>query len=265
MSRKAKRQFELEALEPRVLLSGDGLIAAAVPLAGHVDEPAFIKVEEKGSRSGLDASVAYDPSAQINDVFAGVSGTEVGSELNQPSIPAPPPPGAGTAEAAVADSPAGSASPAAEQAADSHASGGEASDNVGSKVDELTDTLHAANAPPNGSGKNIVLALDGDSASSGNLVLGSQDTLSGTGTVHGSFVNNGLLSPGHSPGLITVENSFSQGPDGTTLIEIGGTSGPGVNPSGHDSIDITGDINLDGTVRIALFNGKWRRIGRPKE
>ena len=254
MLRKADRQFQLEALEPRVLLSGDGLLAAAIPPASHSDPIPSIQVEENDSNGGIDSSLGYDPSVQIDDIFAGVSGTDIAADSSQGLIPAPPPQEAGNTATSVTAPQAGSVSPEQGQESDPHASGGEAPSNVVSQAEQLTDILRAANAPPAPSGTTMVLGPGGNAAPLGNLVLGSQDTLSGNGTVHGAFVNNGLLSPGHSPGLITVENSFSQGPDGTTLIEVGGTSGTGVNPSGNDFIDVTGNIDLDGTVRIALFN-----------
>jgi hypothetical protein len=78
------------------------------------------------------------------------------------------------------------------------------------------------------------------SVSHAGVTVDSGGTLSGTGTVVGSLTNSGTVSPGNSPGIITVA-SFTQAadPDGDgnparLLIEIGGRKGAGVNPGGHD-------------------------------
>lgn len=36
--------------------------------------------------------------------------------------------------------------------------------------------------------------------------------------------SNGTIAPGLSPGVLTIEGSYGQGPGGRLLIEIGGTN-----------------------------------------
>src|SRR5262249_54321895 len=73
-------------------------------------------------------------------------------------------------------------------------------------------------------------------ASTGTLVVGPNSalgspsvtlnggTLSGTGTVAAPVTNpSGTVSPGFSPGALSITGSYSQGAGGSLPIEIGGT------------------------------------------
>lgn len=72
--------------------------------------------------------------------------------------------------------------------------------------------------------------------------------------------NAGLVSPGNSPGVVNV-SEFTQGSEGTTLIEIGGTAGPGIDPNGWDQINVSGLARLGGTVQIQLYGGFVPSLG----
>jgi hypothetical protein len=124
----------------------------------------------------------------------------------------------------------------------------------------LTDTLRAANGPPPADGIHVHLTPDAQINCSSPLILGANDSLTGSGTIHGGVVNNGLVSPGNSPGITNVA-TFTQGPNGTTLIEIGGIAGPGVDPNGWDQVNVSGLATLDGTIQIALYNGFVPSLG----
>ncbi|MDZ4815675.1 MAG: autotransporter domain-containing protein, partial [Verrucomicrobiota bacterium] len=80
-----------------------------------------------------------------------------------------------------------------------------------------------------------------------NLVGG---TLMGSGTIGGNLFNNGLLSPGNSPGILNITGNFIQGANGTTLIEVAGT---GVGQ--FDQLNITGSATLNGTLQVVPFGG----------
>jgi uncharacterized repeat protein (TIGR01451 family) len=60
---------------------------------------------------------------------------------------------------------------------------------------------------------------------------------------------NGLLSPGSSPGILTVDGALEEGPDATVLIEIGGEI-PG---SSLDRLDVTGALTIDGLLDVDLL------------
>lgn len=92
------------------------------------------------------------------------------------------------------------------------------------------------------------------------LVLQTGDVLAGVGEVAGRVVNSGAVKPGNSPGIMMLTD-FTQNADGMTVIEIGGTDGPGVDPSGHDQIQVTNDVSLDGLLEIQLINGFTPSMG----
>ncbi|MBI1228453.1 MAG: T9SS type A sorting domain-containing protein [Bacteroidetes bacterium] len=85
----------------------------------------------------------------------------------------------------------------------------------------------------------------------------SGGTWNGTGTYSsGPFYNYGVVSPGFSPGLITINypgnTAFDSRSGGSQTIEIAGNSGAGV-PNGHDKIAISGYAYL-GVVGTTTFN-----------
>jgi hypothetical protein len=75
--------------------------------------------------------------------------------------------------------------------------------------------------------------------------------LSGSGVVYGSLSNNGgYVTPGHSAGQITVTGNFTQGPNGTLVLEAaGGAAGE------FDRLQIGGTASLGGSLDLRLTNG----------
>lgn len=74
---------------------------------------------------------------------------------------------------------------------------------------------HDGSADTGGTG---LVCVDG-SAAAPLVRVGSAGTLCGSGTVSGAVVSSGLVSPGHSPGRLTVDGSFdSRG--GRILLEV---------------------------------------------
>ena len=77
-------------------------------------------------------------------------------------------------------------------------------------------------------------------------------------TFNGDLDNTGgFLSPGNSPGTTTINGNYSQDEFSTLLIEIAGT----MAGSEYDVVDVTGDISLDGTLRLDLLDGFAPVIG----
>ena len=83
----------------------------------------------------------------------------------------------------------------------------------------------------------------GDSES---VIITDEGTLRGSGTINGNVENNGILSLGSSPGLVTIVGDFDQGASGVLQIEIGGLL-PGTE---HDQVNATGTATLDGTLTL---------------
>ncbi len=73
-------------------------------------------------------------------------------------------------------------------------------------------------------------------------------SLGGNGTIQGDLVNDALVSPGFSNIPLTVDGNYTQGPDGTLLIDI-------TSLTDFSSLDITGSATLDGTVEFDFLNG----------
>jgi autotransporter-associated beta strand protein len=100
-----------------------------------------------------------------------------------------------------------------------------------------------------------VLKVDGSVTS--NTLVNRDATFTGTGTVHGSVTNNNgaTVSPGDSPGTLTV-NSYTQKQWGTLLIDIAGSG------AGQSSLlDDLGDATLDGYLSPVLLDGFIPEIG----
>lgn len=74
--------------------------------------------------------------------------------------------------------------------------------------------------------------------------------ITGNKTLVGHYaLKDSRISPGNSPGKITVTGDFSFGSNAVYLAEIKDLSGPGF---GHDQIDVSGNLVLDGTLDIIL-------------
>ncbi|MDB5341692.1 MAG: hypothetical protein JWP89_69 [Schlesneria sp.] len=82
--------------------------------------------------------------------------------------------------------------------------------------------------------------------SSGTLELGSTQTLSGSGTLHGNLTGTGTVSPGSSPGILTIDGDFEF--DGTIDFEVDGTAQTlGVD---YDQIVVTGNLDITGATLV---------------
>jgi len=93
----------------------------------------------------------------------------------------------------------------------------------------------------------------------GGTVIGLEGTIGRSGTIAGSLENNGAtVSPGNSPGILTVADNYSQGGGGTLEIEIMG-SNPG--EGGHDQLLVTGSASLNGTLDIQTDAGFTPGVG----
>jgi len=76
------------------------------------------------------------------------------------------------------------------------------------------------------------------------------DTFSGSGTIESNLTNAGTLSPGSSPGTLTVDGNFTQEASGTLAIELGGTT-PSIE---YDQLVVTGTAAVAGTLDVSFYN-----------
>jgi len=87
----------------------------------------------------------------------------------------------------------------------------------------------------------------------------SSGVFKGIGSINTSsddVKTDGKLTPGFSPGKMTVSGNLIHSASSVDTFEIAGTAGPGV-ASGHDQVNTTngGDLVLNGTLFIKLLNG----------
>ena len=74
-------------------------------------------------------------------------------------------------------------------------------------------------------------------------------TLEGIGTIQGSLVNDGAVSPGLSPGPLFVTGGYTQ--TGRLLIEIGGRTAL----TEYDALEVDGAAALAGALEVTLIDG----------
>jgi hypothetical protein len=75
--------------------------------------------------------------------------------------------------------------------------------------------------------------------------------LTGSGKIAGSLTNGGVLSPGNSVGRLTVVGTYTQSPEGTLELEVGGPT----PATGHDQLQVIGDAQLAGALRVSITGG----------
>jgi fibronectin-binding autotransporter adhesin len=73
-------------------------------------------------------------------------------------------------------------------------------------------------------------------------------TLSGSGIINGGVTMFGAISPGNSPGTLTINGNFSQRPSGIFNEGI-------ASATNYDRVIVNGHANLDGILRLTLLNG----------
>lgn len=136
--------------------------------------------------------------------------------------------------------------------------------NNGSFTKNTADTTTTMNIPFTNNGTvqvtagELVFMLAGGTYDPGEtLNLGSGEVLAGSGTLAANLVNSGTVSPGASPGVITVEGDYTQSPDGVLEIQLGGTT-PG---TGHDQLVVTGAATLNGILNVSLIYGFEPQVG----
>lgn len=89
------------------------------------------------------------------------------------------------------------------------------------------------------------------------ITINAGGTLDNMGTIKGnttintsSFINTATLSPGNSPGTITINGDYTPTLTANHIMEIGGTSA-----GSYDQINVSGNVNLDGVLNASLYGG----------
>ncbi|HEY6170010.1 MAG TPA: hypothetical protein VI454_18370, partial [Verrucomicrobiae bacterium] len=82
------------------------------------------------------------------------------------------------------------------------------------------------------------------------LVISSNATLAGKGTIIGSVTNFGTITPGLSAGAINLNNNLSLRSNANLSFEIGGL----IATNEYDVLNVTSFVNLAGTLSLSLIN-----------
>lgn len=90
----------------------------------------------------------------------------------------------------------------------------------------------------------LIVGVDQLGSLKGAVSVASGATVGGSGLIHGDLVNDGVVSPGNSPGVLTVKGNYLQQADAVLEIEIDPSNGL------SDRLDVVADNSLHGTATL---------------
>ncbi len=93
------------------------------------------------------------------------------------------------------------------------------------------------------------LLVNGSIAASSGVAVAAGALIGGAGNLPSTVINGGTLSPGNSPGTLTVNGNLTLNPGSTYLAEIQGASA--------DRVNVTGTASLAGSLRIVPLGGAY--------
>jgi hypothetical protein len=106
------------------------------------------------------------------------------------------------------------------------------------------------------------VTLAGGTVDAASAFVGAHGVIRGVGTLTVDpterFINDGgTISPGFSPGTLTINGNFRQTSKGRLLLEIGGT-----NSADCDHLIVTNTAELDGELSFRFINGFAPKAGQ---
>ncbi|WP_048880501.1 autotransporter outer membrane beta-barrel domain-containing protein, partial [Acidocella aminolytica] len=99
----------------------------------------------------------------------------------------------------------------------------------------------------------------GDAAHNGavlnsNVAIGSAGELRGHGTIRGNVTNDGVVYPGGSMGVLTIDGNYVQNSGGSLEVEVSPVTTVG---TGYDQLAVTGSAKLAGALEINVDSGAY--------
>jgi fibronectin-binding autotransporter adhesin len=80
----------------------------------------------------------------------------------------------------------------------------------------------------------------------------NEGTITGTGTLDANVTGSGIITPGFSPGILTINGNYDPLASGSLAIELAGNGGvPGTD---FDQLVVTGTATLNGTLDLSVIN-----------
>jgi outer membrane autotransporter protein len=117
-----------------------------------------------------------------------------------------------------------------------------------------TVTLPGANAYTGTTTVNAGSLIVDGSIASAETEVNAGAFLGGRGSLGGNLVNNGIVSPGDSPGTLTVARNYTQNASGTLRIEV-------ASVTEHDLLAVSGHASLAGTLQFISLAGFKLHVG----
>lgn len=139
---------------------------------------------------------------------------------------------------------------------------------VGNKLfigTELTANSSGGTEAPGGGTGVLTVSNGGKVIAGSDIIIGAGGTVKGNGgTLQGNVINKGNISPGNSPGIITIVGNLNLTSSGNLNIELGGVNNANLASPQYDQIKVVdnlatavqeGHVVVDGNVNVTLFNG----------
>jgi hypothetical protein len=117
----------------------------------------------------------------------------------------------------------------------------------------LTDLLIAINEFGVDGGNGELRLEDGAYVRAHDIHVGTGGRITGSDSTIDANVNllGGTIAPGLSPGALTINGNFTQGPLASLEIEIGGlTAG-----TQHDQLVVLGEVDIEGAILLKFIDG----------